>query len=133
METGKLYMKYSENGIPEVIFEPVNGTVFLTVNEIANFLGCFVSKVTGNIKVIFKSEVLREQDICCYYKYTVPNVEYPERQGVLYSLDMVIALAYRIKSYNSDVFRSWLTKRICQPVKEKLIPGLFPDNCFSLN
>jgi hypothetical protein len=121
MERGKLYMRYSENGIPEVVFEPVNGTVFLTVNEIANLLGCFAGKVTSNIKVIFKSEVLREQDVCCYYRYTVPNVEYPERQGVLYSLDMVVALAYRIKSCNSEIFRNWLTKRIYRQEKRQTL------------
>jgi hypothetical protein len=119
MERGKLYMKYRENGIPEVVFEPVNGTVFLTVNEIADFLGCFVGKVTSNIKVIFKSEVLREQDVCCHYKYIVPNAEYPERQGVLYNLDMIIALAYRIKYCNSEVFRRWLTKYICKQEKQQ--------------
>ena len=106
-------MKYSKDGIPEVVFEPVNGIVFLSENEIADLLGCFVGKVTSNIKVIFKSEILREQDVCIYYRYTVPNTEYPERQGVLYNLEMIIALAYRIKSYNSEVFRNWLIKRAC--------------------
>jgi hypothetical protein len=119
METGKLYMKYSESGIPEVIFEPVYGTVFLSANEIANFLGCFVGKVTSNIKVIFKLKVLQEQDVCCYYRYTVPNVEYSERQGVLYNLDMIIALAYQIKSYNSEIFRRWLMKRIFRQEKRQ--------------
>jgi len=44
METGKLYMQYSENGMPEVVFEPVNGTVWLTANQTAQFLGCFPAK-----------------------------------------------------------------------------------------
>jgi hypothetical protein len=121
MERGKLYMKYSKDGIPEVVFEPVNGIVFLSENEIADLLGCFVGKVTSNIKVIFKSEILREQDVCCYYRYTVPNVEYSERQGVLYNLEMIIDLSFRIKSYNSEVFRNWLMKRICQQEKHKSI------------
>jgi hypothetical protein len=119
MKRGKIFMQYSENGIPEVVFEPINGTVFLTVNEIAQFLGCFVGKVTSNIKMIFKSEILQENNVYCYYKYTVPNVEYPERQGILYNLDMIIALAYRIKSYNSEVFRNWLMKRIYRQEKRQ--------------
>jgi hypothetical protein len=119
METGKLYMRYSENGKPEVIFEPVNGTVFLTVGEIAQFLGCFAGKVTSNIKVVFKSEILQEMDVCCHYRYSVPNAEYPERQGILYSLDMVIALAYRINTYNSEIFRNWIAKRICRQTKQQ--------------
>jgi hypothetical protein len=113
METGKLYMQYKGNGQPEVVFEPENGNIWLTSNQIAQLLGCFAAKVTSNIKVIFKSEILRKQDVCCHYRYTVPNTEYPERQGVLYNLEMIIALAYRIKSYNSEVFRNWLIKRAC--------------------
>jgi len=124
METGKLYMQYKEDGQPEVIFEPVNGTVWLTTNQIAQLLGCFVVKITSNIKVIFKSEILRENEVCCYYRYTVSNREYPERQGVLYNLDMVIALAYRIKSFNSEVFRNWLIKRIYRQEKRQ---ELFED------
>jgi len=118
METGKLYMQYRENGQPEIVFEPANGTVWLTANQVAQFLGCFPVKITSNIKVIFKSEILQENDACCHYKYIVPNAEYPERQGVLYNLDMVIALAYRIKSLNSEVFRNWLRKRICEQEKQ---------------
>jgi hypothetical protein len=118
METGKLYMQYSENGMPEVVFEPVNGTVWLTANQTAQFLGCFPAKVTCNIKAIFKSEILSENDVCSPYRYTVPNAEYPERQGILYSMDMIIALAYRIKSLNSEVFRSWLAKQICRQEKQ---------------
>ena len=60
METGKLYMQYRENGQPEVVFEPVNGTVWLTANQIAQLLGCYVVKVASNIKVIFKSEIFQE-------------------------------------------------------------------------
>jgi len=119
METGKLYMQYRENGTPEVVFEPVNGTVWLTTNQIAQLLGCFTVKITCNIKVITKSEIFRENEVCRYYKYTVPSAEYPERQGVLYNLDVIIALAYRIKSLNSKVFRNWLTKRIYRQEKHQ--------------
>jgi len=124
METGKLYMQYRENGQPEVIFEPMGGTVFLTVNQIAKFLGCFPATVNSHLRSIIKSGVFHEPDICCHYKYMVPNAEYSERQGVLYNLDVIIALAYRIKSLNSEVFRNWLTRRICgQDSRQKLFEG----------
>jgi hypothetical protein len=121
METGKLYMHCKDDGQQEVIFEPVNGTVYLTVGAIAQFLGCFAGKVTSNIKVIFKSGIFREQDVCSYYKYTVPKSEYPERQGVLYNLDMIIALAYRIKTCNSEIFRCWLPTRLCRQSKGQIL------------
>ena len=119
METGKLYMQYKENGQPEVVFEPINGTVWLTVNQIAQLLGCFSVKITYNIKAIIKSGVFHEPNVCRHYKYAVPNSEYPERQGVLYNLDVIIALSYRVKSLNSEVFRNWLTKRIYRQQKQE--------------
>ena len=37
METGTLYIREDETGNPEVIFEPVEDTVWLNVNQIAKF------------------------------------------------------------------------------------------------
>jgi hypothetical protein len=125
METGKLFMQMQDDGSMKVVFEPVNGTVWLTANQTAQFLGCYPVKVTSNIKVIFKSEVLRESEVCRTYKYYVNSKTYPERQGVLYNLDVIIALAYRIKSRNSEVFRNWLIKRTCY--RQPFVPVQLTD------
>jgi hypothetical protein len=128
METGKLFMQMQENGSMKVIFEPVGSTVWLTDSQIARLLGCFKIKVTSNIRVILKSGIFREDDICRTYKYYVATKVFSERQGVLYNLDMIIALSYRINSYKSEIFRLWLTKRICKSEQKQLDLEVFSWN-----
>ncbi|GAB6395197.1 MAG: protein-tyrosine kinase [Bacteroidales bacterium] len=102
MERGKITI--GENGVK---INPINGTIWLSAWEIAKLFDVFPGKVSGNIKVILKSEVLRENDVsCCKYYSNGGSVD-------LYSLEMIMALAFRIKSRNSEIFRNWLMKRAC--------------------
>jgi hypothetical protein len=119
METGKLFIREDEPGRPEVVFEPVNGTVWLSICEIASLLGCYTATVTKNAKSIFKADILRESDVYRSYRYNASSGEYRERERTLYNLDMIIALAYRIKSRNSEVFREWLQKRLVSNRKQQ--------------
>jgi hypothetical protein len=112
MEIGKLFIREDETGRPEVVFEPANGAVWLSTYEIASLLGCYTATVTKNAKSIFKADILRESDVYRSYRYNAGSGEYRERERTLYSLEMIIALAYRIKSRNSEVFREWLQKRL---------------------
>jgi hypothetical protein len=113
METGKLYVREDEIGKPEVIFEPAEGTVRMNVNQIAKLLGCFPVTVSNHLRAVMKSGVLWESDVCRSYRYYTNSKTYPEREGVLYNLNVIIALAYRIKSCQSEIIRKWLRKRIC--------------------
>jgi hypothetical protein len=98
----------SESGVNII---PANGTVWLSEYEIACLFDVFMAKVTSNIKAIFKSGVLCEREVCYCCRYTNGGCV------DLYNLDMIIALAYRIDSHNSRVFRGWLTRRaVEQPV-----------------
>jgi hypothetical protein len=113
METGILFIQEEETGKPKVIFESAEGTVWMNVNQMAKLLGCFPVTVSNHLKAVMKSGVLWENEVCRSYRYYTNSKTCPEREGVLYNLDVVIALAYRIKSYQSEIIRKWLKKRIC--------------------
>lgn len=115
MEPGKLYMDISDDGSMRVVFEPVNGNVWLTASEIARLLGCFVGKVTSNIRVLFKSGVLREWECS-------RRLHYRNGGGMeLYNLETVLALAFRIHSPGADAVRKWAMGRVAVE-KTKTIP-----------
>ena len=80
--------------------------IWMSQHEIADLFGCFVSKVSSNIRSILQSGVLREADVCRTYQYQ--NGNFIEQ----YNLEMIIALSFRIQSRNAEVFREWLTRRI---------------------
>jgi len=85
-----------------------DGSVWMTKHEIAQLFGCFVAKVVSNIPVILKSVVLDERRVCCFHRYK-------DGGGVeLYNLEMITALAFRIGTRNTEIFRRWLMERATQ-------------------
>lgn len=99
--------------------------IWMTANQIANLFECFISKVNANIRVILKSRVLDNAKVCQTYYYKNGNsVE-------LYNLEMIIALSFKIKSYNSEIFREWIYDAI---INGRIRSPIFMlGNCFSLN
>ena len=92
-----------------VTIRHIAGTVWMTKHEIAVLFGCFVAKVVSNIPVILKSGVLDESRVCCFHRYK-------DGSGVkLYSLEMVVALAFRIETRNADIFRRWIVEQALRP------------------
>ena len=81
----------------------------MTKHQIADLFRCFVAKVVSNIPAILKSGALDESRVCRFHRYK-------DGGGVeLYSLEMIMALAFRIDSHNAAIFRRWLMERATQP------------------
>ena len=92
-----------ENGIVRI---PQSVDIWMTQHEITDLFGCFISKVNSNIRSVLKSGVLCETDVCriCHYQ----NGSFVE----VYSLEVIIALSFRIQSRNAEVFRKWLMRKL---------------------
>lgn len=102
-----------ENGI---VSAPASFEIWMTQHELVGLFGCFVSKVNSNIRSIFKSGVLREANVSRTHYYQSGSFVKE------YSLEMIIALSFRIQSRNAEVFRRWLTRRLANSeIPEMLI------------
>jgi len=100
MKRGKIEIKNKE-----VFIYPVDGALWLTKHQIAELFGIFVSTVGRDIQSILKSGYLEQGNVVLQKKHI---------DGVvieLYSLEMIIALAFRIRSEKAEVFRSWVVRR----------------------
>ena len=83
--------------------------VWMSKHQIADLFGCFVAKVVSNIAAVLKSGVLDESQLCRFHRYK-------DGGGVeLYSLEMIVPLAFRIDTHNAAIFRRWLMERAVQP------------------
>ena len=104
-----------ENGRVE-IHTPEN-RVWLTRHQIADLFGVFVPAVGSNIRSILKSGILREE--------RVYRRERNRDGGIveLYSLEMIAALAFRLKSGNAEAFRRWLVRRATTTAVVWQLPG----------
>ena len=96
-----------ENGW--VTIRPTTNGVWLTQSQIADLFGVFTAAVNANIRAILKSGALHEDRVirrtCCR------NGNIIER----YNLEMITALAFRLKSENTEVFRRWIVERTTTP------------------
>ena len=96
-----------KNGL--VTIRPTALGVWLTQSQIADLFGVFSAAVSTNIRAILKSGVLYEDRVIRRIRCRNGNIV--ER----YSLEMITALAFRLKSENAKVFRRWIVERATTP------------------
>ena len=96
-----------ENG--RVTIRPAANEIWLTQSQIADLFGVFSAAVNANIRAIRKSGVLHEDRVIRRTRCRNGNIV--ER----YSLEMIAALAFRLKSENAEVFRRWIVERATTP------------------
>jgi hypothetical protein len=99
MKTGKIEIK--SNG---VFVCPSGETVWLTKHQIADLFGVFVSTVGNNIRSIYKSGLLQRENVVRQNKSANGTI------AESYSFEMIVALAFRIRSEKAEVFRAWVIK-----------------------
>lgn len=85
--------------------------VWMTQFEIADLFGVFSCDVRKVIHVIYKNKELNEAETMKYIKQT-NGISYD-----VYSLETVIAVAFRIRSRDSFLFRRFVMERICARTK----------------
>lgn len=96
-----------ENGL--VTIRPTTNGVWFTRAQIADLFGVFSAAVSANIRAILKSGILCEDRVV--RRTRCRNGDIVER----YSLEMITALAFRLKSENAGVFRHWIIERATTP------------------
>lgn len=96
-----------ENG--RVIIRPnANGT-WLAQAQIVDLFGVFTSAVSANIRSILKGGILDENRV--FRRLRARDGNLVER----YDLEMITALAFRLKSKKAEVFRKWIIERATTP------------------
>lgn len=100
MKRGKIEIKNNE-----VFIYPMGGTLWLTRYQIADLFGVFISTVGRYIQSILKSGSLEQGNVVLQKK----NIDGAVIE--LYNLEIIIALAFRIRSEKAEVFRAWVIRR----------------------
>lgn len=98
----------SETGVITMPTAPV----WMTKFEIADLFGVFSCDVRKAIRIIYKNKELNEYDTMQYIKQT-NGISYE-----VYNLELVIAVAFRVCSKESILFRRFVTSKICTTKKE---------------
>lgn len=103
----------------------ITGNVWMADFEIAELLGITYSAIRINIKAIYKSRALQENDTYQYF-----HLENGNRANA-YNLEMITALAFRLNSLPAKVFRQWVVQKVVMPIRtEPSIVVQLKDNSF---
>lgn len=105
METGYIRFTDIETDKPIIEVKIVDGTVWMTVNEIADLFGVYSPTISKHLKAIFKDNLLRESDVTKEYRYTKDGGKYIR---IYYNLETIIFLSFCIQSLYTKAFREWV-------------------------
>lgn len=106
----------------EIRFE--DETFWLTQKKLAELFGVEVQTINYHLKEIFKSgELLEEGTIRKIRIVQMEGNREVSRMVDFYNLDAIIAVGYRVNSYQATQFRIWATKVL----REYLIKGFVMD------
>ncbi len=80
--------------------------IWMTIWEIAEAFDVTGRAVSNAIKAIRKLDILNDYEVCRSIHLENGNT------ADVYSLEMIIPIAYRIDTYFTDVFRKWIVNKV---------------------
>jgi hypothetical protein len=89
---------------------------------LAELFGVDRSVITKHLRNIFKERELAEESVCALFAQTATDGK--TYQTRYYNLDAIIAVGYRVNSYQATQFRIWATKTL----REFIIKGFVLDD-----
>jgi len=104
----------------EVFFK--DETVWLTQKALAELFGVKVPAINKHLKNIFESGELTESSVISILETTAADGK--SYQTRYYNLDAIIAVGYRVNSYQATQFRIWATATL----REFIIKGFVLDD-----
>ena len=87
--------------------------VWMTAGEIAGLFHTGVPAVNAAIKAILKADVLSDYEVCRYIQ--LENGLYAD----VYSLEIIIPVSFRLNTYYTHVFRTWLVDKALSKEKRQ--------------
>ncbi len=106
-----------EDGQTKIEVHYHDDTIWLTQKLISQLFDRERSVITKHINNIFKTQELDQTQVCAKFAHTASDGK--TYNSTYYSLDVIIAVGYRVNSKKATRFRQWATKIL----KEFIIKG----------
>lgn len=98
-------IKTDEDGNIRIAGNPENG-IWMTVWEMSELFNVPIPAVQKEIKAIRKSGIYPDYEVC---KYIRMENGY---SADIFSIDIIIAVSYRLNTFYAHSFREWLKRKI---------------------
>jgi hypothetical protein len=123
---GILKIETDSDNRKSVVFNPANGTVWLRRCELIELFDVYRQTIDACIQAIYKDNMFDMEVVCkCNCIVKTSKVEYEPYE---FSLEFIIAMAFRISSHNAQILRGYFICEILRPKTVFLqIPGVIQD------
>ena len=121
-EESQFLLYTAPNGAVRVDVFFKDETVWLTQKALAELFGIDRTVITKHLRNIFKESELVEDSVCAIFAHTAADGK--NYRTNYYNLDAIIAVGYRVNSYQATQFRIWATKTL----REFIIKGFVMDD-----
>jgi len=132
MDESKIIIYQTPDGKTSVDVKLENETVWLTQAQMAELFQKDRTVITRHINNIFKEGELNKNMVCAKFAHTTPHGAIKGKKQtqeiILYNLDVIISVGYRVKSQRGTQFRIWANSVL----KEYLIKGYAVNENISL-
>jgi len=115
---------YRRKGASEVLLRAVNGTVWLSQRAIADVYGTSVPNIKQIISRVLADGELSEATINSELMVRQEGTRQVRREVLVYNLDMILAIGYRVTTRQAMMFRQWATTVL----SEYLVKGFAMDD-----
>ena len=123
MKQDQIVIYQTEDGQTQIDVRLENETVWLTQAQMAELFQKDRTVITRHINNVFKEGELEKEEVCANFAHTTRHGAIEGKQQtqeiVLYNLDVIISVGYRVKSKRGTAFRIWARKII----KDYLVKG----------
>ncbi len=123
MEQNKIIIYQTEDGQTQVDVRLENDTVWLTQAQMAELFEKDRTVITRHINNIFKEGELQKEEVSAKFAHTTRHGAmegmFQTQEVILYNLDVIISVGYRVKSKRGTAFRIWANKIL----KDYLVKG----------
>lgn len=116
---------YDNRNRKSVIFNPVNGTVWLAKADLSNLFDIKQRIIDCCIEGILKTNILDIENACRYHTIVNTSRMKVKYEPYEFNLEFIIALAFRIDSEDAQVLRKWVVEQVVIP---KLIDSYIPTS-----
>ena len=114
---------FTDKGLSlDVRVDPDEDTVWLTKDQMAKLFDRDRSVISRHIKSIYKEGELSENSTCAFFA-RVPSTRKRSYESIMYNLDVIISVGYRVKSGRGILFRKWASSIL----KQYLLKGYATD------
>jgi len=122
---GELILYRTEDGRAAVQLRAEEGTVWLTQADIAALFGTTPQNITQHVKAVYAEGELTEVATCKELLQVRPEGGREVTRTLKhYSLEMILAIGYRVRSPRGTQFRQWATVHL----REYLVKGFVLDD-----